>query len=32
LAPIGADPHETDGPQHTQVLGHLRLAEAEAVE
>ena len=31
-APIGADEHETDRPQHAEVLGHLRLAEAEPVD
>jgi hypothetical protein len=30
-SPIGADEHEADRPQHAEVLGHLRLAEAEPV-
>src|SRR5918996_55472 len=31
-ASVGAHEHETDRPQHAQVLGHLRLAEAETVD
>jgi len=29
---VGAHEHETDGPQHGQVLGHLWLAEAESID
>ena len=32
VTPIRADEHQTDRPQHAQVLGHLRLAEAESVD
>ena len=32
MPPVHADEHETDGPQHAEVLGHLRLAEAEPVD
>ena len=32
MAPVGADEHEADRPQHAQVLGHLGLAEAEPVD
>src|SRR3712207_6182350 len=29
VSPLGADEHQTDRPQHAEVLGHLRLAEVE---
>ena len=32
VPPVHADEHETDRPQHAEVLGHLRLAEAEPVD
>ncbi len=32
MAPLGADEHQADRPQHAQVLGHLGLAEAEPVD
>ena len=32
MPPVHAHEHETDRPQHAEVLGHLRLAEAEPVD
>jgi hypothetical protein len=32
VSTVGADEHETDGTQHTEVLGHLRLSEAEPID